>query len=110
MAKKNKVVHQIVQANKAMLDIGVQSGKQQIVDCLSLALHDPEVMGKGNTFGRARIERVLAGIMKYDAKYAECYSGGKGSAARQAELDEELKKVWGPELVPFRERQPYVKN
>ena len=43
---------------------GLQSGRQQIIDCVSLALRDPEIMGK-DTFGRDRLLKVVNGVGKY---------------------------------------------
>lgn len=43
---------------------GLQSGRQQIMDMLSLVLRDPNIMGK-DTFGKDRLIKIVKGIGDY---------------------------------------------
>lgn len=92
---------------QALLDIGVTCGKQQIVDYLTLVLRNPDYVGK-DIFGRERIDKIFAGLEYYDSKYKDAYTTKKEADVWQERLDRELREVYGDDLVPFAERQPYV--
>ena len=61
MPKQNNYLAQRRQRDQLVFDIGVKFGRQQILDYLSLALRDPQTMGK-DTFSGTRIIRVLKKI------------------------------------------------
>lgn len=42
-------------------EAGLRSGRQQILDMVSLVLRDPEIMGK-DTFGKDRLLKVVKGV------------------------------------------------
>jgi hypothetical protein len=68
MAKQSAFMKQQGQLQRAFFDAGLQSGRQQIMDMLALVLHDPDIMGK-DTFGRERLNKVVAAIGKYIDEY-----------------------------------------
>lgn len=92
---------------KNLLDIGTACGKQQMVDYITCVLRNQKYMGK-DTFGRKRIDRVLIGLLDYDKEYAKAYTIGKEADVAQKHLDDELRQLYGDELVPFEERQPEI--
>lgn len=92
---------------QALLDIGVQCGKQQIVDYLSCVLHNPKYVEK-DIHGRDRIDKIMVGLYDYDRKYEKAYTKDVEADVAQEHLDEELREIYGDELIPFKERQPYV--
>jgi hypothetical protein len=94
---------------QTLLDIGVTCGKQQIVDYLTIALHDASIMGK-DTFGRERIEKVLVRLMQLDSEFSDAYTVKAEADYLQEKLDRSLREIYGDELIPFSERQPYVKQ
>lgn len=94
---------------QTLIDLSVTCGKQQIVDYLTIALHDPEVMGR-DTFGRGRIERVLAKMEQLDKEFSRAYTLDKEADYLQEKVDQRLREVYGDELIPFSERQPCVKQ
>lgn len=49
---KNAYLEKQQIARQMYLDIGIRYGRQQILDMLSLVLHDPEIMKK-DTFGKS---------------------------------------------------------
>lgn len=93
--------------DQALIEAGVQCGKQQMVDYLTLVLRNPTYVGK-DIHGRERIEKIIAGLYHYENKYKDAYTKHKEADVAQEHLDEELKEVWGDDLVPFAERQPDV--
>lgn len=93
--------------DQALIEAGVQCGKQQMVDYLTLTLRNSDYVGK-DIFGRERIEKVIAGLYHYENKYKNAYTKHKEADVAQDHLDDELREVWGDELVPFAERQPDI--
>lgn len=94
---------------QTLLDIGVTCGKQQIVDYLTIVLRDPVIMGK-DTFGSERIEKVLVRLMQLDDEFRGAYTIDKEADYLQEKLDQKLRELYGDGLIPFSERQPYVKQ
>ena len=95
--------------DQALLDAGEITGKQQIADYITLVLRDPDYVGK-DIFGRERIEKVLAGLEHYDKLYRDAYTTKKEADVWQERLDKALREVYGEDLIPFPQRQPYVKQ
>jgi hypothetical protein len=95
--------------NQALLDIGIQCGKQQIMDYMTIVLRDPNVVGS-DIFGRERIDKVFAAIEALDKEFADAYTLKVEADYLQETLDRKLREVYGDELVPFRERQPHIKQ
>lgn len=93
--------------DRALIEAGVQCGKQQIVDYLTLVLRDPDYVGK-DIFGRERIEKVLVGLHEYEMMFDKAYTKHKEADVAQKHLDDMLREVYGDDLVPFAERQPDV--
>lgn len=95
--------------NQALLDIGIQCGKQQIMDYMTIALRDPNVVGN-DIFGRERILKVFAAIEALDKEFVDAYALEAESDYLQEKLDQKLREVYGDELVPFHVRQPHIKQ
>lgn len=108
---KNGYLEKKAYREKALLDIGVDSGGQRIIDYLQCVLHDPKVMGgQKNIFGPKKLRRILAAIDERDKYYADAYTTRKDADKLQEELDKELRDIWGTEAYSFDERQPYIKK
>lgn len=111
MAKNNGYLEKKAYRERALLDIGVDSGAQRIIDYLQCVLRDPEVMGgTKRVLGRPTIRKILDGIGKRDNYYANAYTLQKDADKLQQELDKELYDIWGEEACSFDERQPYIKK
>lgn len=111
MGAKNAYLEKKAYREKALLDIGIDSGAQRIIDYLQCVLHDPEVMGgEKNIFGPKKLRRVLDAIDKRDKYYAKAYTLDKKADKLQEELDKELQDIWHEEACPFAQRQPYIKQ
>ena len=71
MAKNDFLARQKAR-DRMMLEIGLQCGRQQIIDMMSLVLHNPKYVDK-DTFGKGRLMRVVKGIGDYLDKYEPAY-------------------------------------
>ncbi len=108
---KNAYLEKKAYREKALLDIGVDSGAQRIIDYLQIVLHDEKVMGgKKNVFGRKKLLRILQAIEERDKYYANAYTLKKDADTLQEELDKELRDIWDEAALTFTERQPYIKQ
>lgn len=103
----NSFLNRIEAHGRDLIEAGIRCGKQQIVDYLTLVLHDPKYVDK-DIFGAGRIEKVIVGLEDYDRMFKDAYTLHKEADYLQEKLDEMLKKVVGDKLIPFKERQPDV--
>ena len=78
-------------------DAGLQSGRQQILDMMSLVLRDPEIMGK-DTFGKDRLIKVVKGIGDYLDKYCIAWERSDEADYYQNKLDAALAEAYGETL------------
>lgn len=106
MAKNGYLAKQQA-VKQALVDAGMACGKQQIVDYLTIALRDPQVVGQ-NIWGRERIDKLFAALEALDKEYADAYTTKKEADYLQDKLDRKLREVYGEELVPFAVRQPDI--
>jgi hypothetical protein len=67
------------------------------------------ILGK-DTFGRERIENILVRLMQLDDEFRGAYTIDKEADYLQEKLDQKLRELYGDGLIPFSERQPYVKQ
>ena len=96
MAKNNFLARQAA-TQKAFFDAGVQSGRQQIIDMVSLVLRDPEIMGK-DTFGKDRLLKVVKGIGDYIDKYNLAWQKHDETDYYRSKLDAALAEAYGDKL------------
>lgn len=79
---------------RACFDAGLQCGRQQIIDMVSLVLRDPDIVGK-NTFGKDRLLKVVKGIGDYIDKYNEAWQKTDDTDYYRAKLDAALAEAYG---------------
>jgi hypothetical protein len=96
MAKNDFLARQKA-TNKAYFDAGLQSGRQQILDMVSLVLRDPEIMGK-DTFGKDRLLKVIKGVGDYIDMYQPAWERSDEADYYQKKLDEALAAAYGDGL------------
>lgn len=79
---------------RACFDAGLRSGRQQIIDMVSLVLRDPDIMGK-DTFGKDRLLKVVKGIGDYIDKYSEAWQKTDDTDYYRVKLDAALAEAYG---------------
>jgi hypothetical protein len=83
---------------RAYFEAGLQSGRQQILDMMSLVLRDSDIMGK-DTFGKDRLLKVVKGIGEYIDKYQPAWEKCDDADYYQKQMDDELAKAYGEGLA-----------
>lgn len=82
---------------RAGFEAGLRSGRQQILDMMSLVLRDPDIMGK-DIFGKDRLMKVVTGIGEYIDKYNDAWQKTDETDYVRAKLDAALAEAYGPGL------------
>lgn len=96
MAKKDFLARQAA-VNHGYFTAGLQSGRQQILDLLSIALRDPEIVGK-DIFGKDRLIKVVNGIGNYIDLYQQAWEKTDETDYYRAKLDSALAEAYGEGL------------
>lgn len=73
---------------------GLNSGRQQIIDMMSLVLRDQDIMGK-DTFGPERLCKVVKGIKEYIDKFQPAWEKNDDTDYFRVKLDEALAEAYG---------------
>jgi hypothetical protein len=88
---------------QAFFDAGIQSGRQQIMDMLSLVLHDKY------GFGKDRLVNVVQGIGEYIDKFQPAWEKSDEADYYMSKLDAALAEIYGESLHDsFYERYKYA--
>ena len=96
MAKNDFLARQ-KQTQHACFQAGLQAGRQQILDMVSLVLRDPEIMGK-DIFGKERLLKVVVGVGEYIDKYQPAWEKSDEADYYQNRLDAALAEAYGDSL------------
>ena len=94
---KNAFLEKQRALQSAFFNAGLQSGRQQIIDLVSLVLRDPDIMGK-DTFGKDRLIKVVKGISDYIDKYQPAWEKTDETDYYRAKLDDALAEAYGEGL------------
>lgn len=97
MAKNDFLARQKA-TQRAFFEAGLQMGRQQILDMMSLVLNDPDIMGR-DTFGKDRLIKVVNGIGEYIDKYQPAWEKSDDTDYYQVKLDDALTKIYGDGLA-----------
>ena len=98
MAKKpNSFLEKQHALQRACFDAGLQCGRQQILDMMSLVLRDPAIMGK-DLFGKDRLLKVVNGIGEYIDKFQPAWEKTDETDYYRAKLDDALADAYGDAL------------
>lgn len=97
MAKKNAYLEKQKAIQNGYFEAGLQMGRQQIIDMLSLVLRDPEIMKK-DIFGKDRLLSVVTGIGSYIDMYQPAWMKTDESDYYQVKLDDALAEAYGESL------------
>lgn len=107
MAKNDFLAKQRA-TQKAYFEAGLQSGRQQIMDMMSLVLRDADIMGK-DTFGKERLLKVVKGIGEYIDKYQPAWEKTDDTDYYQKKLDDALVDAYGDGMADsFYQRYQYA--
>ena len=96
MAKNDFLAKQAA-LQRACFEAGLRSGRQQILDMVSLVLRDPDIMGK-DTFGKDRLMRVVKGVGEYIDIYQKAWEKDDETDYYRAKLDDALVEAYGNDL------------
>ena len=96
MAKNDFLARQKA-TQHAFFEAGLQCGRQQIIDMMSLVLRDSEIMGK-DLFGKDRLIKIVKGIGEYIDKYQIAWERDAETDYYRAKLDEALAEAYGDGL------------
>ena len=97
MAKVNNYLAQRDAVRQGFFTAGLQCGRQQIIDMMSLVLRDPDIMGK-DTFGKDRLLKVVTGIGEYIDTYQKAWEKDDETDYYRAKLDDALAQAYGEGL------------
>ena len=97
MAKQNAYLAKQAAINHGYFTAGLQSGRQQILDLVSLVLRDPAIMGK-DIFGKDRLMKVVNGVGEYIDLYQKAWEKDDETDYYRAKLDAALSDAYGEEL------------
>ena len=105
---KNDFQARLQAAKNAYFQAGLESGRQQILDMMTLVLRDPEIMGK-DIFGKDRLLKVVKGIGEKIDDYELAWRRDDETDHVQKQLDQNLAEAYGEELKDsFHVRYPYA--
>lgn len=90
----NDFLARIEAAKKAYFQAGLEHGRQQIMDMLSLVLRDPEYVDK-DIHGKQRLLKIVKGINVYLEKYQPCWTKSDEADYYQKQLDDNLAEAYG---------------
>lgn len=95
---------------QAYFDAGLQMGRQQILDCVSIVLNDQDIMGK-DTFGKDRLLKVIKGVGDYIDVFQKAWERNDETDYYRAKLDEHLAKIYGEGMLDtFNKRYEYCSD
>lgn len=94
-----------------LLKIGIDIGRQQVVDMLCFVLNDKDIMHK-DVFGKNRLVKVCDGLNHYlNDVFPDAYGQEEETYYQRVKMDEGLRAIVGDELfVPFLQRYPRIKD
>lgn len=95
---KNAFLEKQTQIKYECFREGMRTGRQQIMDMLSLVLHDPKYVGK-DVFGKDRLIKVAQGIECCMNFYSLAWAKHDETDYYRDKLDKALAEIYGPGLA-----------
>lgn len=93
-----------LQARKQLESEIIQRWTAQLcLDCMTLVLNDPEVMGK-DIFGPARLQKLGEAFNREYERFIVGLSPDVSASYVRDKMDERLERIWGPEFEKWPER------
>lgn len=107
MAKNDYLARQRA-VNMGFFEAGLQSGRQQIMDMMSLVLNNPKYVKK-DVFGKDRLVVIVQGIGECIDMYQPAWEKSDEADYYQKKLDAALAEIYGEYLHDsFYERYKYA--
>lgn len=110
---KNAYLQQKAAREQLVFDTGIRIGRQQMCDYITLALRNPEIMGK-DTFGGKRVISVLKEVNRLVNQFQPAFDQCDEADYWQEKLDAMLREAYGNELdegfFSFHDRYEVVKR
>ena len=110
---KNDYLARKLQREQEVFDAGLRIGRQQMCDMITLALRDPEIMGK-DTFSGRRILKVLRKTNDLMNEFNRAFEKCDEADYYQEKLDALLREAYGDEITEgfyaFHDRYECVKR
>lgn len=104
---KNGFLERQRKERQAFFDAGLQMGRQQILDMMSIVLNDPDIMGK-DTFGKDRLMRVVKGIGEYINVFQKAWERNDETDYYRSKMDVLLAQIYGEGMMDtFKKRYEY---
>ncbi len=97
MSGKNSFLLKQKELQRACFQAGLQSGRQQILDMMSIVLNNPAIMEK-DTFGKKRLLKVVKGIGECIDKFQPAWEKTDETDYYQKLLDDHLAEIYGDDL------------
>jgi hypothetical protein len=91
---KNGLLERQRIANQTYFDAGLQMGRQQILDMMSIVLNDPGIMGK-DTFGKDRLLKVVKGVGDYIDVFQKAWERDDETDYYRSKMDDRLGAIYG---------------
>ena len=91
---KNAYIAKQKAIQQGFFNAGLQCGRQQILDMVSLVLRDPDIMGK-DTFGKDRLLKVVQGVGEYIDKFQPAWDKTDDTDYYRAKMDAALAEAYG---------------
>ena len=109
MAKKDFLAKQRA-IQQGFFEAGLQMGRQQILDMMSIVLNDPKYVKK-DVFGKDRLVVVVKGIEECIDLFQKAWERDDETDYYRAKMDERLAKIYGQGMHnTFHERYEFCKE
>jgi hypothetical protein len=107
---RNGFLEKQQQERQMYFNAGLEMGRQQILDGLSIVLNDPEIMEK-DVFGKKRLLIVVDGIGKFIDTYQKAWEKDDEADYYRVKLDQNLARIYGNGMHDtFSQRYQYCKD
>ena len=108
--KKNNLATRIAAREQLAFNAGWGIGFQQAMDFVSMALNDPDVMGKSVMSGE-RLNKILGHAQDLQNEYRLAFMPREPEAdVWQERLDAAQKRIYKSRFQPFYERYPDIRE
>jgi hypothetical protein len=107
---RNGFLEKQQQERQMYFNAGLEMGRQEILDMMSIVLKDPDIMGK-DTFGKDRLLKVVKGIGDYIDVFQTAWEKDDEADYYRDKMDARLATIYGDGMHDtFSQRYQYCKD